>query len=338
MGRIRLFETFAGVGMQRRGVQNAGYDVENVGISELDSHAIISYAAIHEGLTMDMVDNYDNYPSREQMAEDLTKMNINYDFKNNKPYNWNKLANGKSKNLEKIWLACKLSKNFGDVSCIDTIPECDLLSFSFPCQDLSVAGAQRGLIAGETRSGLVYEVIRILKNMKAQNKLPKFLLMENVDALINKKNKPAFELLNEEFDEIGYNVYYDVINTKNCSYPERPTPQNRNRCFGMYIRKDLDNKKFTFPIPFDSGIRLKDILFDKVDESYYIRNAKAQQLIDKLIENNEIPSNGSNQEGVDCSINDPKIRDISNCIAARQDRGISNHKQEGTCVVETQTA
>ena len=240
MGKLRLFEAFAGCGMQRRGVENAGYEVEGVGISELDRNAVISYAAIHCDMTMDMINNYE-YPSREEMAEDLKRMNIDYDFKKKKPYDWDRIARGKSKDLEKTWLACKLSKNMGDICIIDTIPDCDLFTFSYPCQDLSVAGAQRGMIKGETRSGLVYEVLRVLNNMKEQGELPKFLLMENVDALINKKNKPQFALLNEEFDELGYNVYYSIINAKDCSYPEVPTPQNRKRCFGMYIRKDLDN-------------------------------------------------------------------------------------------------
>ena len=288
MGKLRMVSTFTGIGCQERGVENAGYDLDVVATCELDKDAIISYAAIHNGLTMEMIDTYDNYPSRQNMADSLKRMNINYDFKKNKPYDWDRVARGNSKELEKVWLACKLNKNVGDISRVDRFPECDLLSFSFPCQDLSVAGAQRGIVKGKTRSGLVYEVIRILNNMKEEDKLPKFLMMENVDALINKKNKPQFDLLNEEFSEIGYNVYYSVINTKDCSYPEVPTPQNRKRCYGMYIRKDLDNGKFEFPIPFDSGIRLKDILFDDVDEKYYIRNAKAQELIDKLIESNEV--------------------------------------------------
>lgn len=288
MGKLRMFETFAGIGMQRRGVENAGYEVESVGISELDKDAIISYAAVHCGLTMDMIENYDEYPSRAAMATDLKVMNINYDFKKGKPYDWDRVARGKSKDLEKIWLACKLTKNMGDICTVETIPDCDLFTFSFPCTDISVAGRQEGIVAGKTRSGLVYEVLRILNNTKEHGTLPKFLLMENVDALINKKNKPQFDSLNKEFEELGYSIYYNVINAKDCSYPEHPTPQNRKRCFGMYIRKDLDNGKFTFPIPFDSGIRLKDILFDDVEEKYYIRNEKAQQLIDKLVESNEV--------------------------------------------------
>ena len=332
MGKLKMVSTFSGVGFQERGVELAGYDVEVVGTCELDKDAIISYAAIHNGLTMDMIENYD-YPSREEMANDLIALNINYDFKKQKPFDWMKSARGKSLDLNKTWLACKLNKNFGDICKVNVFPKCDLLSFSFPCQDLSVAGAQRGIVHGQTRSGLVYEVIRVLNNMKAENNLPRFLLMENVDALVNKKNKPMFDLLNEEFEELGYNVYYDVLNTKNCSYPDVPTPQNRNRCFGVYIRKDIDNHNFEFPKPFDSGIRLKDIMFDEVDDRYYINNAKAQELIDKLIVTNEVPTD---QEGCDCSVNNPKLRDISNCIAARQDRGISNHRQEGTCVVQKQ--
>ena len=289
MGKLRLFEAFAGVGFQRRGVELAGYEVEPVGISELDKYAIVSYAAIHCGMTADMVENYE-YPSRQEMAEYLTKLNIGYVFEKNKPFDWQRMANGKSTELNKVWLACILSKNMGDICGIETVPNCDVFTFSFPCTDISVAGKQEGIVKGETRSGLVYEVLRILQNMKERESLPRFLLMENIDALVNKKNKPMFDLLNEEFDELGYNVYYDVLNTKNCSYPAVPTPQNRNRCFGIYIRKDIDQQNYTFPQPFDCGIRLKDIMFEEVDEKYYIRNAKAQELIDKLIETGEVPT------------------------------------------------
>ena len=133
MGKLRMVSTFTGIGCQERGVQNAGYDLDVVATCELDKDAIISYAAIHNGLTMEMIDNYDNYPSREDMADSLIRMNINYDFKKGKPYDWQKVARGKSKDLEKTWLACKLNKNVGDISRVDRFPECDLLTFSFPC-------------------------------------------------------------------------------------------------------------------------------------------------------------------------------------------------------------
>lgn len=156
------------------------------------------------------------------------------------------------------------------------------------CTDLSIAGRQAGMVEGETRSGLVYEVLRILKNMKAENNLPTYLLMENVDALVNKKNKPQYEALNEEFSDLGYDVKWQVLNGKNCG-----VPQNRSRVFAIYwLRDKIDLSAFEFPQPFDDGRRLKDVLLDEVDEKYYITNERAQALIRDLVMNDKVvPTN-----------------------------------------------
>ena len=168
----------------------------------------------------------------------------------------------------------KLNKNVGDISSVKKIPPCDLLTFSFPCQDISLAGLQKGIEKGKTRSGLVYEVIRLLNQAKKDNQLPKYLIMENVKNLVGTKFIDKFEALNEEFEHIGYNVYYQVINAKNCG-----VPQNRERVFGVYIRKDIDMKKFSFPKPFDTGIRLKHILEKEIDNKYYL----SQKIQDRFI-------------------------------------------------------
>ena len=146
------------------------------------------------------------------------------------------------------------------------------------CTDLSVAGRQAGMEDG-TRSGLVYEVLRLLKNSKK----PQYLLMENVDALISKKFKHKWEEIVKELSELGYNTYYQVLNGKECGIP-----QNRKRVFGLSIRKDIDTGTFTFPKPFDNGKRLKDILEEEVDEKYYIENDRSRKLIDDLIANGSL--------------------------------------------------
>ena len=284
---IKLVETFSGIGFQRMGIQNTGlYKIESVSTCELDTDAIIAYATVHCGLTMNIVEKYPNYPTRKEMADTLIQKHIGYNFEKNKEYDWQKLARSKDskQRLKLAWLADKLSKNAGDICLVDKFPSCDLLTFSFPCQSLSLAGKQEGMIKGETRSGLVFEVIRILNNMKEDGDLPTFLLMENVDALLNRKNKPHYEALNEEFAELGYDVKYEVINSKNCG-----VPQNRNRCFAIYWLKDrVDLTDYTFPLPFDNGLRLKDVLLKDVPEKYYITNEKAQKLIESLVINNKI--------------------------------------------------
>lgn len=294
---LKVVTTFSGAGMQERGIQNSGlFDMDVVNTCETDSDVIIAYAAIHHNLTKADVENYSEYPSREEMAQELIDKNIGYDFLKNKPYDWQKLARSKDSKmrLQTVWLANKLNKNVGDITRVEKFPKCDLFTFSFPCQSLSIAGKQEGMVEGKTRSGLVYEVLRILKNMKTENNLPTYLLMENVDALVNKKNKPQYEALNEEFSDLGYDCKWQILNGKNCG-----VPQNRSRVFAIYwLRDKVDLSNFEFPQPFDDGRRLKDILLDEVDEKYYITNERAQALIRDLVMNEKIVPITKNEEVV----------------------------------------
>lgn len=149
------------------------------------------------------------------------------------------------------------------------------------CTDISIAGKQEGIIKGKTRSGLLYEVERLLDIAKGSNTLPKYLLLENVKNLVGKQFKPQFDKWIDFLDSVGYNTYYRVINAKDCGIP-----QNRERVFAISIRKDIDTKQFTFPKPFDNGLRLLDMLEDesKVPEKYYIRSQSAIKLIQEKID------------------------------------------------------
>jgi DNA (cytosine-5)-methyltransferase 1 len=162
------------------------------------------------------------------------------------------------------------SKNLGDISKVwgRNLPYADMLVWGFPCADISVAGKQKGIIEGETRSGLYYEGLRILKETK-----PKYSIIENVKNLTGKKFKEQFKQMLEDIDEIGYNNYWQILNAKNYGIP-----QNRERVFIVSIRKDID-LGFEFPKGFDNGLRLKDMLEDEVDEKFYISNEKVEKLI-----------------------------------------------------------
>lgn len=341
---------------------------------------------------------------------------------------------------------------------IDALPDCDFLTYSCPCTDLSIAGHQEGLkwtcqdcghtydpaaysveerylcpVCGSkhvksTRSGLLYEVERLLVTAKQNGSLPKYLLMENVDALVSKKYIDSFNNWLERLENLGYHSYYQVINAKNAG-----VPQNRKRIFVFSILKEIDTGKFTFPVPFDNGIRLKDVLEDTVEERYYLSDEKVASFLGNLIKTededtvsikqatkdgyikcdlpgvadlsypesttrrgrvqengtvsptltasqtgicklektNEVLQIGNIAEGksgwdnpqtgriysaegcsptlntcnggghepkilIDCdkSHNSPQIIERANCITSREDRGISNHKSEGTAVIE----
>lgn len=142
----------------------------------------------------------------------------------------------------------------------------DLWTISFCCQDISVAGKMRGLKPDSgTRSSLLWENIRLLKKAKDDGTLPKYLMFENVKNLVSKKFIDDFNNLLEVLDELGFNSYWKVLNAKDCG-----VPQNRERVFVISIRKDIDNGAYDFPKPFDTGIRLKDVLDKEVDEKYYL--------------------------------------------------------------------
>lgn len=155
------------------------------------------------------------------------------------------------------------TNNLGDITKVEHLPDCDLLTYSFPCQDLSVAGKRKGMSKGSgTRSGLLWEVERLLADMRERESLPNALLMENVDAILFEANIRDFKKWIARLSEFGYTSSYKVLDAADYGVPQR-----RKRCFMVSL---LDGRFFTFPkgIPLDK--RLKDVLEDDVDESYYL--------------------------------------------------------------------
>lgn len=258
---------FSGIGCQERGFENSGlFDIEVLNTSDINKEAVLSYAAIHCGLTNEMVEAYENYPTRDEMAQYLTDINLGYEPEKDKHFDWFKLAKRKTNDIEKYWLACKLTKNLGDISRIEELPYADFWTCSFPCTDISVAGKMKGLSPDSgTRSSLLWENIKLLKKAKDNNTLPKYIMFENVKNLVSKNFIEHFNNLIDVLEELGFNSYWSVINGKDCG-----VPQNRERVFVISIRKDIDTGKYTFPVPFDTGLRLKDVLEDTVEDKYYL--------------------------------------------------------------------
>lgn len=363
---------FSGIGCQERGFENSRlFDLEVLNTSDINKDAVVSYAAVHCGLTKEMIESYSDYPQEKEMAKCLKTINLGYEPEKNKPYDWDKLARRKSNDIEKYWLACKLSNNLGDIRKIEKLPYADLWTCSFPCTDISLAGKMKGLSPSDsTRSSLLWENIRLLKTAKDDGTLPKYIMFENVKNLVGKKFINDFNNLLSILDELGFNSYWEVLNAKNCG-----VPQNRERVFVISVRKDIDNGAFVFPKPFDTGIRLKDILDENVDEKYYF----SEKIIKEFQKHNEnhknkgtgfiwkpktgediantlrancslCPTDNSIKEsgikiagslnpikilqGIDKSVNDTQMIEFANCITAREDRGVSNRKSEGTAVLE----
>lgn len=198
-------------------------------------------------------------------------------------------------------------KNLGDITKVDEtkLEPFNMICGGSPCQDFSVAGKQKGSVwtckdcgheynpltvhwserdkcpccgsnnIEKTRSSLLVEYLRVIRANK-----PNFGMYENVKNIVGKQFKDTFKMFTDELDEYGYNVYWKVLNAKDYGIP-----QNRERVYLIFIKKELDNGKFTYPEPFDNGMRLKDILEENVDEKFYISEDKVQRFLTNL--NNE---------------------------------------------------
>lgn len=186
--------------------------------------------------------------------------------------------------------------NLGDIKKVDEkdLPkDIDLLTYGFPCQDISIAGAQKGLFNADgtqTRSGLFFEALRIIEETK-----PRVAIAENVKNLTSKRFVGQFKLVLDSLERVGYNNYWQVLNAKDFG-----VPQNRERVFIVSIRKDIDNGTFRFPEGFPLELRLKDVLEDEVDERFYLSRKMRDYLV-TISEKNRERGNGNVYSASDLS-------------------------------------
>lgn len=174
-----------------------------------------------------------------------------------------------------------------DLEIVETDKYEYIMTYSFPCQDLSLAGKQRGMKKGSgTRSGLLWEVERLLDEcVETNGNLPQVLLMENVPEVIGSKNIEHFQEWERKLESFGYRNYCQVLNAKNYGIP-----QNRKRCFMISI---LGDYYYKFPKSFKLELKLKDMLEGEVDEKYYL----SQKMIESFNRHAERHRNRGNGFG-----------------------------------------
>lgn len=231
--KLKVFEAFAGIGAQATALERIGIDYEIVGISDWFTDAIICYDAIHC-----KNEPIPELPSKEEQIEYLN----NFEFSKDSVHP-SKIEKLDTEYLEKLYIANKRTKNLGSITKLKAadMPECDLLVYSFPCQDLSTGGKGLGMKKGSgTRSGLLWEIERILSELNKEGRLPEYLLLENVKTIMAKSNEADLKEWLGFLEKLGYvNDECMILNALDFA-----VPQDRERAFIVsHLGTKLDVKE-----------------------------------------------------------------------------------------------
>ena len=270
---IRLIEFFAGYGSQALALKYLGVPFEHWKTCEWAVKSIQAYKDIH--FPNDNIDYFANTGFDDSwLISWLYEKGISSNY--NEPMNKEQIIRLGGKQRHKIFNNICATHNLvniqktkgADLEIADTDKYEYILTYSFPCQDLSLAGKGKGMSDTSTRSGMLWEVERILTECHKLGNLPQVLLMENVPQVHSQDNIADFHKWQLRLEELGYKNYMqDLIAT------DYGIPQTRNRCFMVSI---LGDYSYTFPQPIPLKLKLKDLLEQNVDEKYY--------LSDKMIE------------------------------------------------------
>ena len=262
---IRLIEFFAGYGSQALALKYLGVEFEHWKTCEWAVKSIQAYKDIHfpgKHLT------FNEERTKEEMVEYLYQKGISSNY--NAPMTKEQIKRINEKQLKTIMENIAITNNLvniqqvkgKDLEIVDTDKYEYILTYSFPCQDLSLAGKGKGMSDTSTRSGMLWEVERILDECKELGSLPQILLMENVPQVHGEGNTNDFNKWQLKLEELGYTNYWeDLIAT------DYGIPQTRNRCFMVSI---LGEYSYSFPPKQELKLKLKDMLEDEVDEKYYL--------------------------------------------------------------------
>jgi DNA (cytosine-5)-methyltransferase 1 len=258
---IRLIELFAGIGSQHQALKNLGVKIDRSTIVEWQVNSIQAYNDIH-------IRKYDDHTqglTKEDLAKRLSDYGVSIDY--NQPAKIETLMRKGEEWLRNVYNNIINTNNKVNIMSVKgkdlEITETDkydyVLTYSFPCQDLSKAGLRKGMSDTNTRSGLLWEVERILSECK---ELPQILLMENVPDVIGSKFIKDFQRWESRLRELGYSNHTEILNSKDFGIP-----QNRERAFMVSI---LGSSLYNFPQKQPLKLRLKDMLEKEVDEKYYL--------------------------------------------------------------------
>ena len=259
---IRLIELFGGYGSQALALKYLGAKFEHWKLVEWAVKSIQAYKDIH--MEEDNQD-YSKNMSIEEIKDYLFNKGISSNY--NEPMNRKQVDRLNETQARTIYNNIQATHNLVNIQQVkgedleikDTDKYTYIMTYSFPCQDLSLAGKGKGMSDTSTRSGMLWEVERILSELKEK---PQVLLMENVPQVHGEGNTEDFNKWQLRLEELGYKNYWqDLIAT------DYGIPQTRNRCFMVSLLGDYSYK---FPQPIPLKLKLKDMLESNVDQKYYL--------------------------------------------------------------------
>lgn len=271
---IRLIELFSGYGSQALALKYLGIPFEHYKTCEWAIKSIQAYKDIH---FTDADVKLNPKRTKEDMVEFLYQKGISSNY--NDPMTKQQISKLSEEQLNTIIKNIAITHNLvniqqvkgKDLEIVDTDKYDYIMTYSFPCQDLSLAGKGKGMSDTTTRSGMLWEVERILTECYELGTMPQILLMENVPQVHSVENVSDFNKWKRRLEELGYNNYFqDLIAT------DYGIPQTRTRTFMVSI---LGDYSYQFPRPIPLKLKLKDMLEDNVDEKYYIDDDLLQHII-----------------------------------------------------------
>ena len=315
---IRLIELFAGIGSQFKALKVLTKNVESYKICEWAYNSYCSYNAIH---IKDYKD-YSNGLTKEQLTQKVKGTSLNYNEPltdkqlASKPLEW--LKNAYNNIVATHNLVNIMEIHSKDLEIVDTDKYEYIMTYSFPCQDLSLAGKRLGMglsqSKGGTRSGLLWEVERILDEL--ENK-PQILLMENVPEVIGEKNIEDFHKWENKLEELGYKNYVEILNAKDYGIP-----QNRKRCFMVSV---LGEYAYNFAEKQKLHLKLKDMLEEQVDEKYYL----SKKMMNYFIYNEQKQKEKGNGFRFGITDGDCEAKTITTRAGSRMDDNFIKIKEYG---------
>lgn len=338
---FKVVETFSGIGSQAKALENIGVEHEIICTADWDINAIIAYDIIHNG--EQDISQYEKI-SKEELLEELKKYTLSANGK--KPADFKSIRSLNKETLIRLKIAIDRSKNLVSITDIkgnDLPNEIDLLTYSFPCQDLSIAGFWHGNKGGidrdaHNRSGMLWEVERILKERVEQNlELPNFLLMENVSAIQSSRHIKNFREWQNYLESIGYMNKIYTLNASDFGIPQKRVRTYMISIFvgeRQYLKKyiqsyfdthNLENKEYTNSIVKKNKSLKKDILKINYHINKYKAEANECQPNDtisrrEIFETNDILFDGKNVNDI-----------IVSTLTTKQDR----HPNSGLIVYKT---